>query len=124
MGVIPWMRMLVERMMALGTWVEKTKGGKLLGAPVNLGDLFRPQTFLNALRQQTARQSKLSMDNLKLICSWNPAHLGSAPVKCVLEGLSMQGCVFEGDALAEMSAESTSIVPCPNVTIAYVPVKV
>ena len=38
----------------------------LLSEPVRLSELFRPQTFLNAVRQQTARLTGASMDSLKV----------------------------------------------------------
>ena len=51
-------------------WVEKVERGSLLSSEVNLADLFHPNTFLNAIRQKTARLSKVSMDELRLVCSW------------------------------------------------------
>ena len=52
-------------------WKSKIESNKLLKTELNLSDLFHPNTFLNALRQQTARNDKnLQMDQLKLVCSW------------------------------------------------------
>ena len=50
-----YLRGLVARAMAVQTWVEKAEGGRLLNDTLDLSDLFHPDTFLNALRQQTAR---------------------------------------------------------------------
>ena len=52
-----WLRSLVSKALALGEWLGKTDAGVLLKLPVKLTELFRPDTFLNALRQQTARAS-------------------------------------------------------------------
>jgi dynein heavy chain 2 len=35
-----------------------------------LSDLFHPETFLNALRQRSARQLKQAIDELKLVSSF------------------------------------------------------
>ena len=44
----------------------QAEGGSLLAESVRLSELFRPQTFLNAVRQQTARHTGASMDSLKV----------------------------------------------------------
>ena len=52
---IQWLRALVAKTLALGSWVEKCSSDSLLRDVLDLSDLFHPDTFLNALRQQTAR---------------------------------------------------------------------
>ena len=52
---VQWLRSLVAKTLALGSWVEKSEQKTLLRETVDLSDLFHPDTFLNALRQQTAR---------------------------------------------------------------------
>ena len=51
-----YLRSLVAKALALRAWEEKGRAGTLLqeGA-LDLSELFYPNTFLNALRQQTAR---------------------------------------------------------------------
>ena len=51
-----YLRSLVAKALALRAWEEKGRAGTLLqeGA-LDLSELFHPNTFLNALRQQTAR---------------------------------------------------------------------
>jgi hypothetical protein len=46
--------------------VAQAESPALLSEPVRLSELFRPQTFLNAVRQQTARHTGASMDSLKV----------------------------------------------------------
>ena len=48
-----YLRGLVARACAILNWVEK--GPRLLHETLDLAELFHPDTFLNALRQQTAR---------------------------------------------------------------------
>ncbi len=50
-----YLRGLVARAIAVQSWVEKAESGRLLHELLDLSDLFHPDTFLNALRQQTAR---------------------------------------------------------------------
>ena len=46
--------------LALGVWEERGREGRLLQDTLDLSELFHPDTFLNALRQQTARCSFLN----------------------------------------------------------------
>lgn len=52
---VHWLRSLVSKALALGSWVEKCEAKTLLKEEIDLSELFHPDTFLNALRQQTAR---------------------------------------------------------------------
>ena len=52
---VQYLRGLVSRAVAVQTWVDKAQNNNLLRDTLDLSELFRPDTFLNALRQQTAR---------------------------------------------------------------------
>jgi len=52
---LQYLRGLVTRAIAIGAWVEKAESGRSLNDTLDLSELFHPDTFLNALRQQTAR---------------------------------------------------------------------
>lgn len=52
---LAYLRGLVNRSVSIQSWVEKVDSGQLLNDMLDLSDLFHPDTFLNALRQQTAR---------------------------------------------------------------------
>ena len=53
---VVYLRSLVAKALALGSWEEKGTAGTLLqSSSLDLSELFHPDTFLNALRQQTAR---------------------------------------------------------------------
>lgn len=89
-----WLRGVVVRRLALAKWYRAGAEGTLLRSALNLGELFRPGTFLNALRQQTARNSGISMDQLKLTSCWDPK-LVDQGVPVQLSGLMLQvrrGC--------------------------------
>lgn len=40
---------------AIDRWIQKVEKGTLLSESLNMAELFYPERFLNALRQQTAR---------------------------------------------------------------------
>jgi dynein heavy chain 2 len=52
-----YLRTLIGKAMALGAWQEKAVRKTLIkeGSPLDLAEVFNPATFLNALRQETAR---------------------------------------------------------------------
>lgn len=52
-----YLRALVAKTMAIEEWVEKNERRTLLNETLDLSELFHPDTFLNAFRQQTARYS-------------------------------------------------------------------
>lgn len=51
-----YLRALVSRGQAMLQWVKRAQTNTLYQSPLVLAELFHPDTFLNALRQQTARQ--------------------------------------------------------------------
>ncbi|MXQ96699.1 hypothetical protein E5288_WYG013272 [Bos mutus] len=52
------------------SWVERAEKQTLLSDTLDLSELFHPDTFLNALRQETARAMVCSVDSLKFVASW------------------------------------------------------
>ena len=55
-----YLRSLVGKTLALGVWEERVREGRVLQDTLDLSELFHPDTFLNALRQQTARFAEMS----------------------------------------------------------------
>ena len=55
-----YLRSLVGKTLALGVWEERGREGRVLQDTLDLSELFHPDTFLNALRQQTARFAEMS----------------------------------------------------------------
>jgi dynein heavy chain 2 len=114
---VPWLRTLVRRTGALKRWVEQAKNGTLTSQPLNLGELFHPQTFLNAYRQLTARRLSRSMEDFKLTCSLDASLQGSIQ----LAGLSLQGAAFSRGKLTNAEASSPDLAPLPTISISWVP---
>jgi len=50
-----YLRSLMARALAVQHWNQRVSQGSLLREPVDLSDLFHPDTFLSSLKQQTAR---------------------------------------------------------------------
>jgi dynein heavy chain 2 len=120
-----WLRELVRKRAALVKWKTTSAKGSLLHDPLALGDLFNPATFLNALRQQSARLLNTAIDRVTMISSWdkNPDKVESAcPLPCALSNLLLQGASFHGGGLQESSPDASEMAPTPNVTIGFVPV--
>ncbi|CAB3978327.1 cytoplasmic dynein 2 heavy chain 1-like [Paramuricea clavata] len=117
---IQWLRSLVAKTLALGSWVEKCEKKTLLRDTIDLSELFHPDTFLNALRQQTARAMKCSMDELKFAATWKSAGIQGAKFSIKVGGLQLEGCTFDGTVLIENQRDSPSVSAVPPCTIAWI----
>ncbi|XP_076446844.1 LOW QUALITY PROTEIN: cytoplasmic dynein 2 heavy chain 1-like [Babylonia areolata] len=117
---IQYLKGLMARASAIQGWVERAQSGSLLSETLDLSELFRPDTFLNALRQQTARELGCSMDSLRFVSSW----LGSIPdskIPIKLGGIQLEGCAFDGTRLSESQHDSPSVSTIPPCVVAWVP---
>jgi dynein heavy chain 2 len=116
---------LAKRLVALkADWVSRVSSGRIFDRPANLSDFLRPEVFLNALRQQTARRLKVSIDSLHLVSSFEPQLLndpGACPLPVVVEGLILEGCAFDESRriLTEGSRNSPLVSMLPPLTIAW-----
>ncbi|OWF37256.1 Cytoplasmic dynein 2 heavy chain 1 [Mizuhopecten yessoensis] len=117
---IIYLRGLVARATAIQKWVDKAENGNLLREQLDLSELFHPDTFLNALRQQTAREMGCSMDGLKFASTWKSSIQGARTV-VKLGGLQIEGCNFDGSRLSENQRDSPSVSGIPPCVVAWVP---
>jgi len=116
---------LAKRIMALkGDWVKRIISPNVFQEPVQLSDFLRPDVFLNALRQQTARRLKVPIDSLHLVCSFEPQLLSdpsTSPLPVTVQDLILEGCAF--DMAKRILIESTRTSPLtsvlPPLTIAW-----
>lgn len=97
------------------------KDQDIFSQTINLSELFRPDTFLNALRQQTARATKQPMDALVLNTSWSGEVKHGKNVSIKITGLQLEGCSFEGGRLTESAPDSPSVTSFPSCYIAWIP---
>lgn len=116
-----WLKGVVSRTIALDNWTEKSRNQTLLTNPVDLGDLFRPETFINALRQQTARLIKCPVQQLKLIASPEIRQMVRCKLPVTVTGLLLQGAGFEGGRLSELNSDSPAFTNIQQLVIGFVP---
>ncbi|XP_057314672.1 cytoplasmic dynein 2 heavy chain 1-like isoform X2 [Hydractinia symbiolongicarpus] len=114
-----WLKGAMQKTLALASWLEKTNSKTLLSDKLDLAELFHPDTFLNALRQQTARTTSTPMDQLKIVSTWKATSLSKNAVK--IGGLQLEGCTFDGNNLAENERNSPSVSSVPPCTVAWIP---
>eukprot|EP00760_Papus_ankaliazontas_P016261 PhM_4_TR16775/c0_g1_i1/m.22691/K10414/DYNC2H, DNCH2; dynein heavy chain 2, cytosolic len=118
--IIPWLRTLVHKAVAIHSWNTRATAGTLLREKLHLSDLFRPHTFLNALRQQTARQTGEALVDLVLACSWGKP-LPSCVLPIVIESMYLQGATIdESGTLAEVSADGVALLGMPDCHVGWV----
>jgi len=121
-------------------------GGGNSSSCLRLKDVFLPGTFLNAIRQLTARKliesssssssssssvsgsgskekESSSMDSLKLTCAWDKKLLSKAPIVVSLAGLLLQGAALDPSRcqLTESLLDASEVQVVPELHIAWVP---
>ncbi|KAJ3360793.1 Cytoplasmic dynein 2 heavy chain 1 [Kappamyces sp. JEL0680] len=100
--------------------VETYRKGEFFVSSISLGIFFQPVTFLNALRQQTSRKLNRPMDSLTLLSSWSPGEITSA-ISMKIDGVVVQGCLFDGNRLAETDVSDQVLNRIPPFQMAWVP---
>uniref|UniRef100_A0A673BPT3 Dynein cytoplasmic 2 heavy chain 1 n=1 Tax=Sphaeramia orbicularis TaxID=375764 RepID=A0A673BPT3_9TELE len=115
-----YLRAVVARAIAIQNWVERAGRQALLLDTLDLSELFHPDTFLNALRQETARSMGCSMDSLVFVSSWR-SHIAQAKLQVKVGGLQLEGCSFDGVHLCENQHDSPSVSAVPACYMAWVP---
>ncbi|KAJ7995299.1 hypothetical protein DPEC_G00243100 [Dallia pectoralis] len=103
-----YLRAVVARGLAIQSWVERAERQGLLSDVLDLSELFHPDTFLNALRQETARSVGCSMDSLKFLTSWKTP-VAEAKLQVKVGGLQLEGCSFDGARLSENQHDSPTV---------------
>ncbi|KAH9577240.1 Dynein heavy chain [Trypanosoma melophagium] len=118
--ILPWFQSLLHRATTIAEWRRKAENGELLQSTLNISSLFRPQTFLHALRQETAHSLHEPLVSLKLVTSLSSPPSGASLPVC-LEGLLLQGAVLDqADVLQPVeTADEPALFPMPKVYVAW-----
>ncbi|CAF3379900.1 unnamed protein product [Rotaria sp. Silwood1] len=116
-----YLRAVVSKAKAMQQIATSIKDRDIFSQTINLSDLFRPDTFLNALRQQTARETKQPMDTLLLSTSWSGEVKHGKNVSIKIGGLQLEGCSFDNGRLSESAPDSPSVTAFPSCYIAWIP---
>ena len=117
-----WLRELIKKRLALGKWKTLCTKGALLDESLSLGDLFNPATFVNALRQQTARKLDTAIDRVKMLSSWDKDARRirtGCPLPCSIANLILQGASFHGGSLKDSAPDATEMSTVPVVCIGF-----
>ncbi|XP_015254521.1 PREDICTED: cytoplasmic dynein 2 heavy chain 1 [Cyprinodon variegatus] len=115
-----YLRAVITRALAIQSWVERASRQALLSDILDLSELFHPDTFLNALRQETARSIGCSMDSLVFLTSWK-SPIAQAKLQVKVGGLQLEGCRFDGVHLSENQHDSPSVSAVPTCYMAWAP---
>nr|CAD7430089.1 unnamed protein product [Timema monikensis] len=131
---LPYLRSVVSRALAVQRWNTNVSQGVLLKLSLDLADLFHPDTFLCALKQQTASSSQfvptywscsreytVPLDELGLTSSWTKNGLPAARLPVTLAGLQLEGATFNGLRLTPNTADTPSVCAAPGCTVAWMP---
>ncbi|VDN12126.1 unnamed protein product [Dibothriocephalus latus] len=122
-----FLNVLMRKASALQKWVTRSEICVPFISPetaFDLADLLNPAIFLNAVRQQTARQSKVPIDELKLVSKWPSSKLsqGTVSVQALrITGLQLEGACFEGGKLADCKITSPTITELPELILEWTP---
>ncbi|RNF09394.1 hypothetical protein TraAM80_02191 [Trypanosoma rangeli] len=93
---------------------------ELLKSDLNISSFFRPQTFLHALRQETAHSLHEPLVSLQLVTALSTPPEG-APLSVCLEGILLQGAFIDSsDVLQPIeTADEPALFPMPKVYVAW-----
>lgn len=116
-----WIILVNQKANSLLKWLQRVQQKQLLEHAVNLSDLFHPETFLNALRQRSARQLETAIDELKLVSSFEQGKVPRSTAVMV-EGLWLQGCDFDGKKMADIrdASQTSEVIQLPVCYMAWV----
>jgi dynein heavy chain 2, cytosolic len=111
---------IIEHFLALDKWVSSVDSiSKFFDQVLDLSELFKPDVFLNSLRQQAARDAKISMDEFKLVCSFDGPMRG-VNLNVKIAGLQLEGCSFDGSRLCDCLENSPSVISLPPCFIGWI----
>ncbi len=114
------MTAVIEHFKALDKWCSSVDSiSRFFEQELDISELFRPDVFFNSLRQHAAREAKISMDGLKLACSFSGPMRGVS-LNVRISGLQLEGCDFDGSKLTECQENSPSVISLPFCYVGWV----
>ena len=117
---LQWIQTLVEKKKALTSWTQRVSKGRLLDGPLNLSDLFNPGTFLNALRQQSARRLSIPLEETKLVTAWEKSKVtGDFVVEA--DGMFVESAEIDRDMLIDVEPTAPEMARAPTLYLSFVP---
>ena len=96
----------------MSNYLKNVNGDNILKTcDINLSEFLHPEAFINALRQKTAREKKIPIDELEIVCDFKETP-GEICAKIV--GLFLQGANFDGEKLADIYGNQSEIIGMPK----------
>lgn len=95
--ITEWLKIFVGKLNNVVKWRQLTENGKLLGEELDLSEVYRPEIFLNALKQRIGRETKIPVNQLKIKSSFSKP----AEISVKIKNLILQGCSLSRDAITE-----------------------
>ncbi|CAH8515920.1 unnamed protein product [Schistosoma mattheei] len=129
--VVPFLRELVVKANAVQTWTKQAENNQFSNEQnvqsLDLANLFHPTTFLNALRQQSARCLNVPIDTLKLSCQWlesndrrNKSYGNSQSLLIRITNLKLEGANFRNGQLSQSCQNDSSLIQLPDILLQWI----
>nr|CCC89941.1 unnamed protein product [Trypanosoma congolense IL3000] len=118
--ILPWLQSLVYRATSIAKLWKVALNGDLLKSPLNISSMFRPHTFLHALRQETAHSLHEPLVTLRLVTSIGSPPEGNTVPVC-LEGLMLQGAVLDESNMLQSihAADEAALFSMPKTYVGW-----
>ena len=93
----------------------------LNGPSIPLSGFLRPCPLLNAFRQKSGQLTCYSLESLGLVCSWDLNSIEKNVPYLAIDGLSIQGCKFDGTRLYNVDEKDSTLSTVPTCYLYYLP---
>ena len=114
-----YLKSLGKKIKGMGNYIRNVGDDKLLqNCDINLSEFLHPEAFINALRQKTAREKKIPIDELEIVSEFSNS--GSGEICAKIIGLFLQGSNFDGNKLVDISGNQSEIINMPKCIFRFV----
>ena len=112
-----YLKALGKKINGLSVYIKNSLNDSVLeNCKVNLAEFLHPEAFINSLRQKSAREMKVPIDELEIVCEF----AGSSGVYAKVNGLFLQGADFDGEKLVDISGNKSEIVAMPICNLKWI----
>ena len=112
-----YLKALGKKINGLSVYIKNSLNDSVLeNCKVNLAEFLHPEAFINSLRQKSAREMKVPIDELEIVCEFG----GSSGVYAKVNGLFLQGADFDGEKLVDISGNKSEIVAMPICNLKWI----
>ena len=107
-----YLKSLGKKIKGMSNYLKNVEGDNILKkCDINLSEFLHPEAFINALRQKTAREKKIPIDELEIVSDFKETP-GEISAKIV--GLFLQGADFDGEKLVDIQGNQSEIINMPK----------